>query len=475
MSAKQPGMNMKKNAISILVSFLAAGSALPAFAQSHSGHGMVKPSVTDAAPGGNALCMTQGDMQQGMDSSKMKCVDPAKKPGTGQDKMQGMGQGGMQGMDHSKMQGMGQGGMQGMDHSKMQGMGQGGMQGMDHSKMQGMDQGGMQGMDHSKMQGMDQGGMQGMDHSKMQGMDQGGMQGMDHSKMQGMDQGGMQGMDHSKMQGMGQGGMQGMDQGGMQGMDHGAGGMQMQGGSAPPDARDPHAYADGFVTGSGLYAIGPKRSLHMADEHSFATVLVDRLETVDTNSGRSTSYEAQAWFGNSYNKLVIKTEGEIEKGRVHEARNELLWSRAVSTYFDTQLGIRNDAGSGRPSRNWLAFGIQGLSPYWFEVEATGYVSQDGRAAARFAAEYELLLTQRLILQPRVEANIYSKNDPDVGIGSGLANVSAGLRLRYEFSRQFAPYIGLEKYSTFGKTADLVRASGGRASETRVVAGVRMWF
>jgi copper resistance protein B len=422
MSAKQPGMNMKKNTVSILVGFLAAGGALPALAQSHSGHGMVKPPVTDAAPSGNAPCMTQG-----MDSSKTKCVDPFKKPGTGQDKMQGM----------------------------------------DHSKMQGMDQGGMQGMDHSKMQGMDQGGMQGMDHSKMQGMGQGGMQGMDHSKMQGMDQGGMQGMDHSKMQGM--------DQGGMQGMDHGAGGMKMQGGSAPPDARDPHAYADGFVTGSGLYAIGPKRSLHMADEHRFATVLVDRLEAVDTNSGRSTSYEAQAWFGNSYNKLVIKTEGEVEKGRVHEARNELLWSRAVSTYFDTQLGIRNDAGSGRPSRNWLAFGVQGLSPYWFEVEATGYVSQDGRAAARFAAEYELLLTQRLILQPRVEANIYSKNDPDVGIGSGLANVSAGLRLRYEFSRQFAPYIGLEKYSTFGKTADLVRASGGRASETRVVAGVRMWF
>ena len=427
---------MKKNAISILVGLLTAGSAVPALAQSHSGHGIAKPPAVDAAPTGKMQCMAQGDMQQcmahckaqGMDSSKMKCMAPGTKPG------------------------MGQGDMQGMDHSKMQSSGQGDMQGMDHSKMQGMDQGGMQGMDHSNMQGMGQGGMQGMDHSKMQGMGQGGMQG---------------GMDHSKMQGSGQGGMQGMD--------HGAGGMKMQGGSAPPDARDPNAYADGFVNGSGLYAIGPNRSLHMADEHSFATVLVDRLEAVDTNSGRSTSYEAQAWFGTSYNKLVIKSEGEVAQGRVHEARNELLWGRAISTYFDTQLGIRNDAGSGRPSRTWLAFGVQGLSPYWFEVEATGYVSQNGRAAARFAAEYELLLTQRLILQPRVEANIYSKNDPDAEIGSGLANASTALRLRYEFSRQFAPYIGVEKYSTFGKTADLVRASGGRASETRVVAGVRMWF
>ena len=466
---------MKKNAVSILVGILCAGSAVATFAQSHSGHGTVKPPVADATPIGDAPCIAQGDMQQGMDSSKKKCAESARK--------QGMGQGSTQGMDHSKMQGMGQGGMQGMDHSKMPGTGQGGMQGMDHSQMQGMDHSKMQGMGQGGMHGMDQGGMQGMDHSKMPGTGQGSMQGMDHSKMPGMDQGGMQGMAHSKMPGMGQGGMQGMDhskmqgmgQGGMQGMDHGAGGMKMQGGSAPPDARDPNAYADGFVNGSGLYAIGPNRSLHMADEHSFATVLVDRLETVDTNSGRSTSYEAQAWFGNSYNKLVIKTEGEVEKGRVHEARNELLWSRAVSTYFDTQLGIRNDSGSGRPSRNWLAFGVQGLAPYWFEVEATGYVSQDGRVAARFAAEYELLLTQRLILQPRIEANVYSKDDRDVGIGSGLANAAVGLRIRYEFSRQFAPYVGLEKYSTFGRTADLVRASGGRTSDTRVVAGVRMWF
>ena len=458
---------MKKNAVSILVGLLTAGSAVPAIAQSHNGHGIAKPPVVDAAPASKMQCMAKGDMQQcmahckaqGMDSSKMKCMAPGTKPG--------MGQGDMKGMDHSKMQGMGQGDMKGMDHSQMQGMGHGDMKGMDHSKMQGMGQGDMKGMDHSQMPGMGQGDMKGMDHSQMQGMDQGDMKGMDHSQMPGMGQGDMKGMDHSKMPSMGQGDMQGMD--------HGAGGMKMQGGSAPPDARDPDAYADGFEIGRGLYAIGPNRSLHMADEHRFASVLVDRLEVVDTNSGRSTSYEAQAWFGNSYNKLVIKTEGEVEKGRVHEARNELLWSRAVSTYFDTQLGVRNDAGSGRPARNWLAFGIQGLSPYWFEVAATGYVSENGRVAARFAAEYELLLTQRLILQPRVEANIYSKNDPDVGIGSGLANASAGLRLRYEFSRQFAPYIGVEKYSNFGRTADLVRASGGRASETRVVAGVRMWF
>ncbi|MWL92130.1 MULTISPECIES: copper resistance protein B [unclassified Cupriavidus] len=351
----------------------------------------------------------------------------------------------------------GQGSMQGMDHSQMQGMGQGSMQGMDHSQMQGMGQGSMQGMDHSQMQGMGQGSMQGMDHSQMQGMGQDSMQGMDHSQIQGMEQGSMQGMDHSQMQGM----------------DHGA--MQMQGGSAPPDARDPDAYSDGAKLGVGQYAIGPSRSLHMADEHIFTSVLVDRLEWTKGNESNAASYEAQAWIGNAFNKFVIKAEGEVEKGKVPEARTELLWGHAISTYWDTQLGIRNDAGYGRPARNWLAFGVQGLAPYWFEVEATGYVGTEGRTALRLSGEYDLLLTQRLILQPRLEASLYGKNDPEIGIGSGLSSGAVGVRLRYEFSRQFAPYIGIERSQSFGNTANMVRASGGRSGETRFVAGIRMWF
>ena len=318
-----------------------------------------------------------------------------------------------------------------------------------------------------------QGSMQGMDHSQMQGMGQGSMQGMDHSQMQGMGQDSMQGMDHSQIQGMEQGSMQGMDHSQMQGMDHGA--MQMQGGSAPPDARDPDAYSDGAKLGVGQYAIGPSRSLHMADEHIFTSVLVDRLEWTKGNESNAASYEAQAWIGNAFNKFVIKAEGEVEKGKVPEARTELLWGHAISTYWDTQLGIRNDAGYGRPARNWLAFGVQGLAPYWFEVEATGYVGTEGRTALRLSGEYDLLLTQRLILQPRLEASLYGKNDPEIGIGSGLSSGAVGVRLRYEFSRQFAPYIGIERSQSFGNTANMVRASGGRSGETRFVAGIRMWF
>lgn len=267
--------------------------------------------------------------------------------------------------------------------------------------------------------------------------------------------------------------MQGMDHGSMQGMDHGD--MNMQGGSAPPDARDPHAYSGGYSRGVGKYAPGDAHMLHMADEHLFASLLVDRLEWVKGSDSNAATYDARAWFGSTYNKFVIKAEGEAEKGKVHDARTELLWGHAIATYWDTQLGVRNDAGYGRPARNWLAFGVQGLAPYWFEVDATGYVGTEGRTALRLSAEYELLITQRLILQPRIEANLYGKNDPEVGVGSGLANGAVGLRLRYEFSRQFAPYIGVERYQTFGNTADMIRASGGRSGETRFVAGIRMWF
>ncbi|AJW43453.1 MULTISPECIES: copper resistance protein B [Ralstonia] len=284
----------------------------------------------------------------------------------------------------------------------------------------------------------------------------------------------MQGMDHSAMQGMDHGSMQGMDHGSMQGMDHGS--MNMQGGSAPPDARDPDAYSGGYQLGTGKYALGdPRHMMMMADEHNFGSVLVDRLEWVHGSDANATAYELQARFGSVYNKAVLKAEGDVSKGRFEEARTELLWSHAVSTFWDTQLGIRNDTGFGRPARNWVAFGVQGLAPYWFDLEATAYVGNSGRTALRLSSEYELLLTQRLILQPRVEANFYGKRDPDLAIGSGLSNATAGLRLRYEFSRQFAPYIGVERSQSFGGTANMIEAAGGRRGETRFVAGVRLWF
>lgn len=256
-------------------------------------------------------------------------------------------------------------------------------------------------------------------------------------------------------------------------MDHGD--MKMQGGSAPPDARDPHAYSNGLKLGEGDYAVPGVPRLMLADEHRFGALLGETLERRFTRKGEdSTAYDLQGWYGTTYNRAVVKAEGDIAKGKLEESRTELLWGHAISSYWDTQLGVRLDNGEG-PSRQWLAFGVQGLAPYWFELDATAYVGDGGRTAFRLEASYELLITQRLILEPKVEMQFYGKDDPERRIGSGLAEASAGLRLRYEISRQFAPYVGIERAGSFGKTADYVRADGGRAQQTRFVAGVRFWF
>ena len=255
-------------------------------------------------------------------------------------------------------------------------------------------------------------------------------------------------------------------------MDHGS--MNMQGGPAPADARDPHAYSNGLTLESGPYALPGPRQLRLSDEHAFGSVLLDRLERVYTKDGNATAYDAQAWFGGTYDRLVLKAEGDVAKGKLEEARTEVLWGHAIASYWDTQLGVRQDSGTG-PDRTWLAFGIRGLAPYWFDVDATAYVGSSGRTALRLSGEYELLLTQRLILQPRMEVNLYGQRDEARGLGSGLADAAAGLRLRYEFSRQFAPYVGVEWAGKFGQTADFARAEGQRTRETRYVAGVRLWF
>jgi copper resistance protein B len=249
----------------------------------------------------------------------------------------------------------------------------------------------------------------------------------------------------------------------MPGMDHGS----MQGGSPPPDARDPHAY-------SGGHTLDPARPLKLADEHLFGSLLVDNLESTSTRHNGFTAYDLQAWYGRTYDRAVLKAEGEVDGGRLEEARTELLWGHAVAAFWDMQLGVRHDGGEG-PDRRWLAFGIQGLAPYWFEVDAAVYVGQGGRTALRLDAEYELLFTQRLILQPKIETDVYGKADAARGLGSGLSEAKAALRLRYEIRREFAPYIGIEWARKFGRTADFARAAGKDTGETRLVAGVRFWF
>ncbi len=317
----------------------------------------------------------------------------------------------------------------------------------------------------------DMGDMKGMDHSTMPGMDYSTMPGMDHGSMSGMPASGqpavppasssdMSGMDHGAMPKAEQGGMAGM--GAMSGMTMGP----MQGGSAPPNARSAD-YSDGVGYGS-------MKGMDMADNAPLGMLLIDRLEAFHGPDANGQSWEAQGWYGNDSNKLWIRTEGERSRGKLQDGDLEAFWNHAVATYWSTQLGARHDFGEG-PQRNWAAFGVQGLAPYWFGLEATGYVGASGRTAARLRADYELLFTQRLILQPELEANLYGKDDPERRIGSGLSDVQFGLRLRYEIRRQFAPYIGVNWVRRIGTTADYARQDGQPVLDRQVAVGVRMWF
>ncbi len=247
-----------------------------------------------------------------------------------------------------------------------------------------------------------------------------------------------------------------------QGADHHA--MTMQDASAPPRSPD---YSDGI--GYGTVA-----GMDMRDDAPLGMLLFDRLEYFDGRDSHGAAFDAQAWYGNDKNRLWLKAEGETGAGRLQDLRVEALWDRPVSAFWDMQAGVRHDAGIG-PAHNWAAFGIQGLAPYWFELQATVYVGPSGRTAFRLESEYELLLTQRWILQPRFEANLYSRGDPQRGIGSGLSDATLGLRLRYEITRRFAPYLGVEFERRFGETATLARSKGESAFDSRVVAGVRIWF
>lgn len=241
--------------------------------------------------------------------------------------------------------------------------------------------------------------------------------------------------------------------------------MRMQGGAAPPDARDPD-YSDGLTH-------GPMRGMDMADDARLAYLLFDHLEYRRGGDGAAQSVAAQAWYGGDRDKLWLKFDGEREHGS-GASRTEALWDHAVSAYWDVQVGARHDHGDG-PARDWAAIGVQGLAPYRWELEAAAYLGPAGRTALRLEAEYELRFTRRLILQPDIEINLYGKGDPARGIGAGLSDLEAGLRLRYEITRKFAPYVGLAWSRRFGATADLARAAGEDADETRLVAGIRFWF
>jgi len=212
-------------------------------------------------------------------------------------------------------------------------------------------------------------------------------------------------------------------------------------------------------------------AMHDDDVHSL--VLFDRFEA--WNGGRGAmAWEGAGWIGTDLDRLWIRSEGTRSGGRVEDGDVEVLYGHSVVTWWDLVAGVRHDAGRG-PPQDYAAFGVMGLAPGKFEVEATAYAGTSGQWSARLQARRDVLLTNRWVLQPLVEANAFGRGDARRGIGAGLATVEAGLRIRYEVTRRFAPYLGIVRERAFGATAGFRRAEGQDAVATRVVAGFRFWF
>lgn len=215
--------------------------------------------------------------------------------------------------------------------------------------------------------------------------------------------------------------------------------------------------------------------LHETGDMRTWRVTIDRLEA-RLHEGRDLYlWDAEAWYGGDIDKLWLKTEGEgAFRGKVEAIETQTLWSHAVTPWFDLQAGLRYDFRP-EPERGYLVLGARGLAPYFIEVHAAAFVSEKGDVSARLELEYDLLITQRLVLQPRGEVSVAVQQVRELGIGRGVGDVELGLRLRYEFEREIAPYIGVEWHRKIGNTADFARDEGESVDDLFFVAGIRLWF
>ena len=211
------------------------------------------------------------------------------------------------------------------------------------------------------------------------------------------------------------------------------------------------------------------------DQKPFWMVLSDRLEARFDDDIDSYVWDLQGWYGGDFNRLWLKTEGEGEQGeRPESAELQALFSHKFTPFWDWQIGLRYDREPS-PSRTHLVIGLQGVVPYEFEWDSALFVSETGDVSARIEAEYDLRITQRLIVQPRLEVNAAASDVPERGLGRGINSTEFGVRLRYEVRREFAPYIGVAWEKRYGNTADYARLGGEPTSMTSLVLGVRAWF
>ena len=211
----------------------------------------------------------------------------------------------------------------------------------------------------------------------------------------------------------------------------------------------------------------------VADMRPFSMVLLDRLEYQVRSGANGWLWDGAAWFGGDFNKVWLKSEGESTTGEgTQSADVQVLYARRISPYWYVQAGARNEVRPS-PSRTTGVLAIQGLAPYWFNVQASAFLGRG--LSGRVEAEYDQLITQRLVLQPRLETNFSTTSDHDRGEGAGLRDLELGLTLRYEIRREIAPYIGVSWRRKFGTTASLSRQQGENPGETAITLGIRLWY
>jgi copper resistance protein B len=221
-----------------------------------------------------------------------------------------------------------------------------------------------------------------------------------------------------------------------------------------------------------------KRQSELIDAHGgmvTGKILIDQLEYRVSNGRDGYKWDVEGWYGGDYDRLWLKTEGEGVFGeKPEQAEVQALYSRALDPWFNLQVGVRHDFRPD-PERTHVVLGIEGLAPYWFEVDVALFLSNKGDLTARLEAEYDQRITQKLILQPTVEFNLSAQGSPKIELGSGLTSAEAGLRLRYEFVPEFAPYVGVEYERKFGDTAAFARRAGENVGGWSFLIGLRGWF
>lgn len=223
-----------------------------------------------------------------------------------------------------------------------------------------------------------------------------------------------------------------------------------------------------------FFLVAPVLAMDVEDDPLLFMFKLDRFEKQHTDGHDPLAWEVDAWLGRDLNKLWIKSEGDYVDDTTEESELQLLYSRAITPFWDLQAGWRGEFQPD-PERHWFALGAHGLAPYWFEIDAALFAGESGRLGARLTADYDHFLSPHWVLSQELELNFHSKDDAERGIGSGLSELELGLRLRYHISREFAPYVGVNWQRKIGQTADLARDEDEEVDDAQFVTGFRLWF